>query len=114
MRVHMFIVPSILLLALSACGQETPKAEKGERGPPGPAGPAGATGPAGPAGTTIRSIVGDCGGPCTVACGESERILSAYAVSPGGSFIYESDNRATFRPQQPNVSVKVVLACIPK
>jgi hypothetical protein len=38
----------------------------------------------------------------------------ALLLAPGGSFIYESDNRATFRPQQPNVSVKVVLACIPK
>jgi hypothetical protein len=33
MRVHKFIVPSVLLLALSACGQGTPKAEKGERVP---------------------------------------------------------------------------------
>jgi hypothetical protein len=119
----LFIAPSLLLsplLALSACGQPAPKAEKGEQGPPGPAGPPGHAGPPGPAGppgssgSPIRTIAGDCGGPCTFACGEGERILSACAMSPGGTFIYEADNRATFRPQGPNVSVKVILSCIPK
>ena len=111
MHARWFIVPSIALLALCACGQEAPKAQKGEQGPPGPMGPAG---PPGPAGTTIRSIVGDCGGTCIVACGDGERILSAFAVSPGGTFVYESEARSTFRPEQPGVPVKVILACIPK
>jgi hypothetical protein len=114
MHAGRFIVLSIALLALFACGQEAPKVQKGEQGPPGPMGPAGPPGPPGPAGTTIRSIVGDCGGTCIVACGDGERILSAFAVSPGGTFVYESEARSTFRPEQPGAPVKVILACIPK
>ncbi|SRR5260370_16133336 len=41
-------------------------------------------------------------------------VLSAYAINPGGTFIYEADNRATFRLQRPGVAVMVILACIPK
>jgi len=57
-------------LCLRAGGPESPK---GEQGPAGPMGPAG---PPGPAGTTIRSIAGDCSGPCVVACEDGERILA--------------------------------------
>jgi hypothetical protein len=111
MYLRPFTVLPILLFVLTACGQQAPQAQKGDQGPPGPAGPAG---PPGPAGTSIRSVVGDCNGPCIVACDESERILSAFAVSPGGTFVYQSETRSRFRPQQPDVAVKVILACIPK
>jgi hypothetical protein len=33
---------------------------------------------------------------------------------PQGSFVFDADNKATFRPQRQGVSVKVVLACAPK
>jgi hypothetical protein len=108
------IMVPLLLLALAGCGQDASKAERGERGPPGPEGSPGPPGTPGTPGTVIRSVDGDCSGPCTVACEDNERILSAYAITPGGTFIYEADNRATFRPQRPGVAVKVILACIPK
>jgi hypothetical protein len=111
MQLSRHVAPLFLLLALAACGRE---AEKGERGPPGFDGPPGPPGPAGSSGTFIRSVDGDCSGPCTVACEANERILSAYAITPGGTFTFESDNRAAFRPQRPGVAVKVILACIPK
>ena len=106
----------LLALALSACGESQifPRGEKGEQGPRGPAGPAGPSGPAGTGGTTVRVVDGECRGPCIVACEDSERILSTYAINPGGTFTFEADNRATFRPQQQGVSTKVVVACIPK
>jgi hypothetical protein len=112
------IVPLLLLLVLAGCGQDALKVERGERGPPGSEGPAGPAGPAGPPGTpgtVIRTVDGDCStSSCIVACEANEKILNAYAINPGGTFTYEADNRATFRPQRPGVAVKVVLACIPK
>jgi hypothetical protein len=114
MQISLRIAPLLLLLALTACGQDVPKAEKGDPGPPGPAGPSGPPGPAGPVGTVIRSVDEECSGACKVACEANERILSAYAITPGGAFTFESDNRASFRPQRAGVAVKVILACIPK
>jgi len=49
-----------------------------------------------------------------VACEANERILSTHAVNPGGTFVFEEDGRATFRPQRQGVAVKVVVACVPK
>jgi hypothetical protein len=49
-----------------------------------------------------------------VTCENNERILSAYALNPGGTVVYNSDSSATFRPARPNVAVKVMPACIPK
>ena len=90
------------------------KGERGETGEKGEPGPAGLPGPSGPAGTAIRMIDGECSTSCTVACEATERILSTYAINPGGTFIFEDVNRATFRPQRQGVSVKVTVACIPK
>jgi len=117
MQVRWFIV--VLLVALlSGCGEK--EVARGEKGDPGPAGPAGTPGPPGPAGpvglsgTIIRFVDGECRQPCTIACEDNERILNTYAINPGGTFVFDADNKATFRPQRPGVSVKVVLACVPK
>jgi len=117
MQLRGFIVA--LALVLSGCGESQLPAkgetgEKGEPGPPGPAGPSGPAGPAGPSGAVIRFVDGECRQPCTVACEENERILSTYAISPGGIFVFETDNKTTFRPQRQGASVKVVLACVQK
>jgi len=45
---------------------------------------------------------------------DNERILSLYAINPGGTFVYNSDSSAAFRSARVNVAVKVMLACIPK
>ena len=93
------------------------KGEKGDPGPPGPAGPrrtARSCGPDGVSGTVIRFVEGECRQACTLACEDNERILSTYAVNPGGSFVFDADNKATFRPQRQGVSVKVLLASVPK
>jgi hypothetical protein len=37
-----------------------------------------------------------------------------FAVDYTGTFIFDADNKATFRPQRHGVSVKIVLACAPK
>ena len=117
MQVRWFIV--LAALVLSACG-ENPAAQKGEKGdqglpgPEGPAGPPGPVGPTGISGTVIRFVDGECRQTCTVACEDNERILSTYAINPGGSFIFDADNKATFRPQRQGVSVKVVLTCVQK
>src|SRR6266849_6109475 len=111
MQAHRFIV--LFALMLSACG-ESPTPLKGEQGPPGPEGPAGPVGPAGSSGAVIRFVDSECRGACTVACEPNERILNTYAINPGGVFILENDNRATFRPQRPGVSIKVSVACIQK
>ena len=103
-------------LGLSACGEQPApqKGETGTQGPPGPEGPAGPPGPVGPAGTSIRFVDGECRQACTLACQDNERILSTYAINPGGSFVFDSESKATFRPQRQGVAVKVVLACAPK
>ena len=106
----------LVALGLSACGEQ-PVAQKGEtgaQGPPGPEGPAGPPGPVGPSGSFIRFVDGECRQACTLACQDDERILSSYAINPGGSFVFDSENKATFRPQRQGVAVKVVLACAPK
>jgi hypothetical protein len=51
---------------------------------------------------------------CPVACEANERILSSFAISPGGTFVFEDERRATFRPQRQGISFKVVLSCIPR
>ena len=106
----------LVALGVSACGEQ-PVAQKGEtgaQGPPGPEGPAGPPGLVGPSGSFIRFVDGECRQACTLACQDDERILSSYAINPGGSFVFDSENKATFRPQRQGVAVKVVLACAPK
>jgi hypothetical protein len=111
MQIRWFIV---LLLALSACGEPVaPKGAKGDQGSPGPAGTPGPAGPVGP-GTIIRFVDGQCNQACTVACEANERILDTYAIKPGGTFVFEDENRATFRPEQEGVAVKVGVACVRK
>src|SRR5260221_14523043 len=39
----------------------------------------------------------ECHQPCIVACEDNERILNTVAIKPGGTFIFEADNKATFR-----------------
>jgi hypothetical protein len=96
MHVRWLIV--LLLLGLSACGEQpvSQKGEKGDPGPPGPAGPEGPLGPVGPSGTFIRFVDGECRQACTLSCQENERILSTYAINPGGSFVFDADNKVTF------------------
>jgi hypothetical protein len=117
MQVRWFLVGLLLAsLALSACEEKQVAApgEKGDPGPAGPAGPAGPPGPAGPGGMVVRFVDGECRQACTVSCEANERILSTHALNPGGTFIFEEDNRATFRPQRQGVAIKVMVACVPK
>src|SRR5262249_24740104 len=95
---------------------QNPVAQKGERGDQGPPGPEGPPGPAGPAGlsTAIRFVEGECRQPYIVACEDNERILDTFAINPGGTFIFDADNKATFRPEQQDRPVKVILACVRK
>ena len=65
-------------------------------------------------GTAIRFIDLECRGPCVISCEASERILNVYAMNPGGAFVFEDENRATFRPQRAGASTKVNVACIPR
>src|SRR5262249_50310873 len=110
MQVRWFTV--VLLVALlSGCGEK--EVARGEKGGPGLAGQPGPPGPAGPvglSGTIIRFIDGECRQACTIACEDNERILNTYAINPGGTFVFDAENKATFRPQRQGVSVKVVLA----
>src|SRR5262245_42019647 len=106
MPVRLFAIA--LALTLAACE----KKEVASQGPPGLAGPPGPAGP--PGGTVIRFVDGECRQTCAVACEANERILNAFAIGPGGTFIFEEGNRATFLPQRQGASAKVVLACAQK
>jgi hypothetical protein len=50
---------------------------------------------------------------CTLSCNANERIANAFALSPGGTFVYEDDRTVTFRPLQ-LPSSKIVLVCSPQ
>ena len=39
----------------------------------------------------IRFVDGECRQACTLACQDNERILSTYAINPGGSFVFNSE-----------------------
>src|SRR5260370_23569674 len=89
-------------------------------GPPGPVGPQGPPGPPGPpgsAGLTVSGIrfaeFGCSSAACTLSCRNEERILSAYALNPGGTVVFEDDRQVTVRPiRQP--STKITLVCVPQ
>ena len=70
----------LILFALAGCGGGLRRGKRATRGRLGlkvlPAPPA----PLGASGTIIRSVEGNCSGPCTVACENNERILSVYAA----------------------------------
>jgi hypothetical protein len=110
MRLPLLVILSILLLA--ACGQNEPPA-KGEAGPPGPAGPPGAAGPPGPSQSAIRLITAPCDQEaCGASCNETEQVLNAYALNPGGAIGFIDSRNVTFRPKErPAV---LVLSCIGK
>jgi hypothetical protein len=55
-----------------------------------------------------------CRTNCAAACEAGERILNVYALNPGGTFVFEDDNRVSFRPLRRGGDTKVVVACIPK
>ena len=53
-----------------------------------------------------------CSNACPVSCEANEQILNTYALSPGGTFVFDDVNKATFRPQRRGAAVKVVIACV--
>ena len=114
----------LFFLTLSGCG-------KGEQGPPGPTGPQGPQGPAGPVGeqgspgpqgpdapvggssSPIRfQQVGCSTSSCAVSCKEGERVLNAFAFTPGGIIEYQDEHRLIFRPRR--IPAVVSLACVPE
>src|SRR3954470_369225 len=109
----------LVSLVLAACGKDP--AAQGDKGDPGADGPAGAAGPPGPqgppgppgaSGMPLRFAEFACTqAACAVACNEDERILTAYALNPGGTFVYEDDRRTTFRPTR-RPTGKIVLVCV--
>ena len=100
-------------VTLGSCS-DAPSTTNGAKGEAGEAGPAGPPGPAGPAGRVIRFVDGECSQACIIACENNERILDTIAINPGGTFIFDADNKATFRPEQQDRPVKVILACVRK
>ena len=113
--VRLFTILFVLTLAACERKEVASQEEKGSEEPPGPARSPGLPGPAGsPGGTAIRFVDGECRQICTVACGANERILNAFTLGPSGSFVFEDENRATFRPQRQGAPVRVVLACAHK
>src|SRR5204862_6161445 len=93
-----FAAVMLACMAVVACGSSEPpqKGERGEAGPPGPPGPAGPPGP--PSASAMRFAEFGCQQPtCTASCNDNERLVSAYAVNPGGVFVFEDDRRVTFR-----------------
>lgn len=135
MPFRVFLVLMALFL-LASCGQNQPpqKGEQGQTGPPGPRGPAGPIGPAGPRGpagpagpigpagppgpagvngTPIRIVSAPCvSRACNVSCTANERVLNAYAISPGGSIVHINQRTVRFRPRRRGT--ELVIACISK
>jgi hypothetical protein len=85
----------------------------GAPGPQGPQGPAGPPGPPGPAGATLRFADFTCEeARCAVACDAGERIVNAYAPGSAGTFVYDSESAATYRPPRRGRGAKIVLVCM--
>jgi len=107
----------LVVFTLAACDRKevASQEEKGSEGPPSvqPPGPPGPPDPA-ERGTVIRFVDGECRQICTVACEANERILNTFAIGPSGSFVFEDENRVTFRPERRGAPVRVVVACAQK
>jgi hypothetical protein len=112
----------LFLAALAVSGWAlTHTVMKGDRGEPGAAGPPGPQGPPGPpglpgsvggSGPAVRFAEFGCAAAaCAMNCNDGERIMNAYALNPGGTFVFEDDRRVTFRPAR-RPSNKVVLVCV--
>jgi hypothetical protein len=84
----------------------------GSQGPVGPQGPPGPPGPAGSTTTGIRFAEFGCASAaCTLSCRNEERLLNAYALNPGGTFVFEDDRQVTIKPVHPP-SGKIILVCV--
>jgi hypothetical protein len=125
------VIAAVAALLLSGCSQQEP-AERtttgqgpeppeparvagpaGPPGPQGPQGPAGPPGPAGPAGASLRFADFTCeAARCQVACNAGERIVNAFVHGAAGSFVFDSDSEATYRPPRRGGAGKVVLVCV--
>jgi hypothetical protein len=107
-----FAVAALLCLAIAGCGRQEQAAQKGEKGEAGSPGPPGPPGPQGPPGAgTLRFAEFGCQQAiCTASCNNNERLVSAYALNPGGVFVFEDDRRVTFRATR-RPSGKIVLVC---
>ena len=112
--VRLFTILFVLTLAACEKKEVASQEEKDSEEPRSPAGSPGPPGPAGPPGTVIRFVDGECSQICTVACEANERILNTFAIGLSGSFVFEDEIRATFRPPRQGASVRVVLACAQK
>jgi hypothetical protein len=89
-----------------------PAGPPGPQGPQGPQGPAGPPGPVGPAGASLRFADFTCeAARCPVACNTGERIVNAFAHGAAGSFVFDSDSEATYRPPRRGPAGKIVLVC---
>ena len=89
--------------------------EKGEQGPPGPC--RSCQDPQGQRARAERSFVSLMENVVSPALSHARRMNAFSALTrsaPGGTFIFEADNKTTFRPQRQGASVKVILACVQK
>lgn len=97
--------------SLSRAGFFAAQSVQGPAGPRGPQGPPGPPGAAAATGSGIRFAEFGCVAPtCLLSCNDAERIINAYALTPGGSFTFENDRSVTFRPVR-RPSNKIVLVC---
>ncbi len=109
------VIGGVVLGAMGWAGffdVKTVQGPPGPRGPQGPAGPPGPVGAPGAGGSAMRFAEFGCNNAaCLLTCNDGERILNVYALSPGGSFIFEDDRSVTFRPVR-RPSSKIVLICV--
>ena len=106
----------LVVFTLAACDRKevASQEEKGSEGPPGAQAPGPPDSAGLPRGTVIRFVDGECRQICTVTCEANELILNTFAIGPSGSFVFEDESRATFRPERRGAPVRVVVACAQK
>ena len=116
LRAFSFIV---LVAVLAACdqtpkgapGPQGPPGERGETGPPGPPGPAGPAAPVGPT-SHVRMIRVNCdAAACDAECNEDEILLIAYCGAARTAPIYPTERSATCRTRIA-ANNPLVLACV--